>query len=94
MRITQLETLIVQPRWVILKIHTDEGLVGIGEPTLENRARTIVTAIRELEPYLIGKDPTRVGHHWQAMYKHAFYRGGPLLTSALSGVDQALWDLA
>jgi len=94
MRITQLETVIVQPRWVILKIHTDEGLVGIGEPTLENRARTIVTAIRELEPYLIGKDPTRVGHHWQAMYKHAFYRGGPLLTSALSGVEHALWDLA
>lgn len=94
MRITKLETLIVQPRWVFLKIHTDEGLVGLGEPTLENRAQTIVTAIKELEPYLIGKDPTRVVHHWQAMYKHAFYRGGPVLTSALSGVEHALWDLA
>jgi galactonate dehydratase len=94
MRITRVETLIVQPRWVILKLHTDEGLVGLGEPTLENRAYTIVQAIRELEPYLLGKDPTRVVHHWQAMYKHAFYRGGPLLTSALSGVEQALWDLA
>jgi galactonate dehydratase len=46
-----------------------------------------------LEPYLLGKDPTRVVHHWQAMYKHAFYRGGPILTSALSGVEHALWDL-
>jgi galactonate dehydratase len=94
MRITKLETIIVKPRWVFLKIHTDEGLVGLGEPTLENRAYTIVTAISEIEPYLIGKDPTRVVHHWQAIYKHAFYRGGPLLTSALSGVEHALWDLA
>lgn len=94
MKITALETLIVQPRWVFLKIHTDEGLVGLGEPTLENRAETIVQAIAEIEPYLIGKDPTRVMHHWQAIYKHAFYRGGPVLTSALSGVEHALWDLA
>ena len=50
--------------------------------------------VRELEPYLIGKDPRKVVHHWQAMYRHAFYRGGPLLTSALSGVEEALWDLA
>ncbi len=94
MRITKVETLIVKPRWVFLKIHTDEGLVGLGEPTLENRAHTIVQAVAELEPYLLGKDPTRVVHHWQAMYKHAFYRGGPVLTSALSGVEHALWDLA
>ena len=94
MRITKLETIIVKPRWVFLKIHTDEGLIGLGEPTLENRAYTIVTAISEIEPYLIGKDPTRVMHHWHAIYKHAFYRGGPLLTSALSGVEHALWDLA
>lgn len=94
MRITKLETIIVKPRWVFLKIHTDEGLIGLGEPTLENRAYTIVTAISEIEPYLIGKDPTHVMHHWHAIYKHAFYRGGPLLTSALSGVEHALWDLA
>src|SRR5262249_13173965 len=48
----------------------------------------------EVEPYLVGKDPTRVMHHWQAIYKHAFYRGGPILTSALSGIEHALWDLA
>jgi galactonate dehydratase len=94
MRITRLETFLVQPRWLFLKIHTDEGLIGLGEPILEGRALTVAQAVAELEPYLSGKDPTRVMHHWQAMYKHAFYRGGPLLTSALSGIEQALWDLA
>ena len=49
--------------------------------------------MKEIEPYLIGKDPRRVVHHWQAIYRHAFYRGGPILTSALSGIDQALWDI-
>ena len=94
MRITKLETFLVKPRWLFLKMHTDEGLVGLGEPMLEGRAHTVAQAVEELEPYLLGKDPTRVMHHWQAMYKHAFYRGGPILTSALSGVEQAMWDLA
>jgi galactonate dehydratase len=94
MRITKLETFLVKPRWLFLKIHTDEGLVGLGEPIVEGRALTVAQAVAELEPYLVGKDPTAVMHHWQAMYKHAFYRGGPVLTSAISGVDQALWDLA
>jgi galactonate dehydratase len=93
-KITKLETFLVKPRWLFLKIHTDEGLVGLGEPILEGRALTCAQAVDELAPYLIGKDPTRVVHHWQAMYRHAFYRGGPLLTSALSGVEQALWDLS
>lgn len=94
MKITRLETFPVRPRWLFLKIHTDEGLVGLGEPLLEGRSETCAMAVAELEPYLIGKDPRRVVHHWQAMYRHAFYRGGPLLTSALSGVEQALWDIA
>lgn len=94
MKITRLETFLVKPRSLFLKIHTDEGLVGLGEPILEGRALTCAQAVAELEPYLIGQDPTRVVHHWQAMYRHAFYRGGPILTSALSGVEQALWDLA
>ena len=94
MKITRVETFLVKPRYLFLKLHTDEGLIGLGEPILEGRARTCATAVAELEPYLLGKDPRRVVHHWQAMYKHAFYRGGPLLTSALSGVEQALWDLA
>lgn len=92
-KITKLETFLVKPRWIFLKIHTDAGVVGLGEPLLEGRALTIQTAIKEIEPYLIGKDPRRVVHHWQAIYRHAFYRGGPILTSALSGIDQALWDI-
>ena len=93
MKITKLETFLVKPRSLFLKVHTDEGLIGLGEPILEGRALTCAQAVAELEPYLIGQDPRRVVHHWQAMYRHAFYRGGPLLTSALSGVEQALWDL-
>jgi galactonate dehydratase len=93
-KIIKVETLMVRPRWLFLKAHTDEGIVGLGEPILEGRAHTCAAAVKELEPYLIGKDPRRVVHHWQAMYRHAFYRGGPILTSALSGVEQALWDIA
>ena len=92
-KITKLETLLVKPRWIFLKVHTDAGVVGLGEPLLEGRALTIQTAIKEIEPYLIGKDPRHIMHHWQAIYRHAFYRGGPILTSALSGIDQALWDI-
>jgi galactonate dehydratase len=92
-RITRLETRLVQPRWLFLKVHTDAGIVGLGEPVVEGRAKTVATAIEELSPYLIGKDPRAVVHHWQAMYRHAFYRGGPVLTSAISGVDMALWDI-
>ena len=92
-RITRLETMLVQPRWLFLKIHTDAGLVGWGEPIVEGRAKTCATAIEELAAYLVGKDPRDIVHHWQAMYRHAFYRGGPVLTSAISGIDMALWDI-
>jgi galactonate dehydratase len=92
-KITKVETFLVKPRWLFLKIHTNTGLIGLGEPIVEGRARTVATAIEELTPYLLGKDPRAVAHHWQAMYRHAFYRGGPILTSAISGVDQALWDI-
>ena len=92
-KITRLETILVKPRWLFLKIHTDAGIVGLGEPVTEGRALTCAMAIKEVEPYLIGKDPRAVVHHWQAIYRHAFYRGGPILTSALSGIDQALWDI-
>jgi galactonate dehydratase len=93
LRITRLETFLVRPRWLFLKIHTNAGIVGLGEPIVEGRALTCQAAIREIEPYLVGKDPRQVVHHWQAIYRHAFYRGGPVLTSALSGIDMALWDI-
>lgn len=92
-RITRLETFLVKPRWLFLKIHTDAGITGLGEPITEGRALTCAAAVKEIEPYLVGKDPRQVVHHWQAIYRHAFYRGGPILTSALSGIDQALWDI-
>jgi galactonate dehydratase len=93
MKITRLELLHVRPRWMFLRVHTDEGIVGYGEPIVEGRARTVETAIHELESYLIGQDPLKIEHHWQAMYRGAFYRGGPVLVSAISGIEQALWDI-
>ena len=93
LKVTKLETLLVKPRWLFLKVHTNAGIVGLGEPITEGRALTCREAVAEIEPYLVGKDPRRVVHHWQAIYRHAFYRGGPILTSALSGIDQALWDI-
>ena len=83
----------MKPRWLFLKIHTNGGITGLGEPITEGRALTCAEAVKEIEPYLVGKDPRPVGKHWQAIYRHAFYRGGPILTSALSGIDQALWDI-
>jgi len=93
LKITKLETFLVKPRWLFLKVHTNAGIVGLGEPILEGRALTCAQAVKEFESYLIGKDPRQVVHHWQAIYRHAFYRGGPILTSALSGIDMALWDI-
>jgi galactonate dehydratase len=92
-KITRLETFLVKPRWLFLKVHTDAGIVGLGEPLTEGRATTCAEAVNEIAPYLVGKDPRAVAHHWQAIYRHAFYRGGPILTSALSGIDMALWDI-
>lgn len=92
-RITRLETRLIRPRWLILKVHTDAGVVGLGEPVLESRARTTQQAVHELEPFLIGKDPRQVSHLWQAIYSQSFYRGDAVLTSALSGIDMALWDI-
>jgi galactonate dehydratase len=93
MKITKLETFFVAPRWLFLRMHTDEGLVGLGEPILEGRAQTVAAAVQEVGRYLLGQDPRRIEHHWQAIYRGQFYRGGPILTSALSGIEQAMWDL-
>ena len=93
MKITALETIHVRPRWMFLKISTDEGVTGWGEPVLEGRARTVETAVEELKPVLIGADPLRIEHLWQVMYRGTFYRGGPILMSAISGIEMALWDI-
>jgi galactonate dehydratase len=93
MRITSFELLHVRPRWLFLKVLTDEGICGYGEPILEGKAQTVEAAVREFFRYLEGKDPRRIEAHWQALYRWSFYRGGPILASALSGIEQALWDI-
>ena len=93
MKITKLETIFVRSRWLFLKVHTDEGIVGWGEPVVEGRSQTVAAAVHEIGRYLIGQDPRRIEHHWQAIYRGQFYRGEPMLCSALSGIEQALWDI-
>lgn len=93
MKITSYELFQVPPRWLFLKIETDEGIIGWGEPVIEGRAATVKTAVDELMTYLIGKDPLQIEDHWNVMYRSGFYRGGPILMSAISGIDQALWDI-
>ena len=93
MKITRLTTYRVPPRWMFLKIETDEGIVGWGEPVVEGRARTVEAAVHELSDYLVGQDPCRINDLWQVMYRGGFYRGGPILMSAIAGIDQALWDI-
>ncbi|MCC3376546.1 galactonate dehydratase [Cohnella sp. REN36] len=93
MKITEMTLYHVRPRWQFLKVETDEGIVGWGEPIVEGRAQTVAAAIGELKRYLIGQDPLRIEHHWQVMYRGTFYRGGPVLVSAISGIEQALWDI-
>jgi galactonate dehydratase len=83
----------VPPRWLFLKVNTDSGLSGWGEPILEGKAATVKTAVEELMEQLIGKDPMQIEDHWNVMYRSGFYRGGPILMSAISGIDQALWDI-
>jgi galactonate dehydratase len=92
-KITKLETFFVKPRWLFLKMHTDEGLAGWGEPIVEGWSHTVAAAVQEMGRYLIGQDPRRIEHHWQAIYRGGFYRGGPVLVSALSGIEQAMWDI-
>ena len=93
MKITAITTYVVPPRWLFLKIETDQGLTGWGEPSLEGKAHTVRAAVEELADHLIGKDPLLIEDHWQALYRGGFYRGGPVLMSAISGLDQALWDI-
>src|SRR5262245_49121454 len=79
--------------YVFVKIETDAGVTGWGEATLEGKAGAVIAAVQDLRDFLIGQDPMRVEHHWQAMYVQSFYRAGPVLGSAISDIDQALWDI-
>ncbi|HYH55063.1 MAG TPA: galactonate dehydratase [Anseongella sp.] len=93
MKIKSYELFQVPPRWLFLKIETDEGISGWGEPVIEGKAATVKAAVGELMENLVGKDPMHIEDHWNVMYRAGFYRGGPILMSAISGIDQALWDI-
>ncbi|GAB2758479.1 galactonate dehydratase [Sinomonas soli] len=94
MEIARIETFLVPPRWLFVRIETDTGIVGWGEATCEGRSETVRTAVDQLSELLLGQDPLRIEDHWQVLTKGSFYRGGPVLASAVAGLDQALWDIA
>jgi galactonate dehydratase len=94
MKIEKIEQFFPRLRTRLVKITTDNGLVGWGETTLEGKPKSTMAAVDEIAEYLLGKDPLRIEHHWQHVYRSAFFRGGAVVLSALSGIDQALWDIA
>ncbi|QSI78504.1 galactonate dehydratase [Niveibacterium microcysteis] len=93
MKVTRFTTYRVAPRWLFLKVETDAGITGWGEPVIEGRARTVEAAVHELAEYVVGRDPAQINDIWQTLYRGGFYRGGPVLMSAIAGIDQALWDI-
>jgi galactonate dehydratase len=93
LKITGYELFFVAPRWLFLKIETDEGITGWGEPVLEAKALTVAACVDEMMDHIMGRDPMQIERHWQRMMKGGFYRGGSILNSAVAGIDQALWDI-
>ena len=93
MRITALELFTVPPRWLFLKVSTDDGFAGWGEPIVEGQAGTVRGAVEDMSDYLLGRDPRQIEDIWQTLFRARFYRGGPVMMSAIAGVNQALWDI-
>jgi len=93
MRIARIETFLVPPRWLFVRVEADGGAFGWGEASLEGHAEAVDGAFEALRDRFLGHDPRRIEDIWQIAYRGGFYRGGPVLMSALSGLDQALWDL-
>ncbi|HHY82927.1 MAG TPA: galactonate dehydratase [Clostridiales bacterium] len=93
MKIKEMKLYKVPPRWLFLKVTTDDGITGWGEPIVEGKADTVAAAVEEMSDYLIGKEAGNIEDIWQVLYRGGFYRGGPVLTSAISGIEQALWDI-
>jgi galactonate dehydratase len=91
--IERIELFKVPPRWLFLKIITKEGIIGWGEPIVEGKADTVAACVKEMEQYLIGQSAHKIQDIWQVLYRAGFYRGGPILMSAIAGIDQALWDI-
>lgn len=98
MKITGIETLVCHARmrnWVFVKVLTDQaGLIGWGEATLEWHTRSVVAAVEDMVPLLVGEDPTRPEYLWQMMYRQHFWHGhGIVRATAIAGIDLALWDI-
>ena len=93
MKITAVNTYFVRPRWGFVEIETDAGITGWGEAVLEGHAKAVLACVEEYRDYLLGQDPANIEGIWSTIYRAGFYRGGGVLMSALSGIDQALWDI-
>ena len=93
MKITKVNPYLVRPRWGFVEIETDEGITGWGEAVLEGHAGTVLRCVEEMEDYLLQADPSRIEDIWTTLYRAGFYRGGGIMMSAISGIDQALWDI-
>ncbi len=93
MKITEVNTYFVRPRWGFVEILTDEGLTGWGEAVLEGHTTAVLSCVQEMKPYLLKSDPQKIEDLWNVLYRGGFYRGGGVMTSAISGLDQALWDI-
>lgn len=93
MKIVQVNTYAVRPRWGFVEILTDNGFTGWGEPVLEGHCGAVLACVEEMKTYLIGADPIRIEDIWNVLYRAGFYRGGGVMMSAISGIDQALWDI-
>ncbi|MDK2799593.1 MAG: galactonate dehydratase [Clostridiales bacterium] len=93
MKIKNIELFKVPPRWLFLKITTESGIVGWGEPVIEGKADTVAAAVEEMKDYIISRNAGDIEDIWQVLYRGGFYRGGPILMSAISGIEQALWDI-
>ena len=93
MKITAVNTYLVRPRWCFVEIETDDGITGWGEAVIEGKAATVEACVKEMTEYILGKDPAHIEDIWNLLYRAAFYRGGPIIMSAIAGIDQALWDI-
>lgn len=91
--VTRVETFLVAPRWLFVRLETSDGVVGWGEASLEGHSDAVRSVVEQFAEYLVGSDPDRIEDHWQVLTKSGFYRGGPVFGSAVSGIDQALWDI-
>ena len=93
MTITDVKTYLVRPRWGFVKVETSDGLVGWGEAVIEGKAAAVLACVPERRDYLVGAAPMAIEDIWNVLYRAGFYRGGPILMSAIAGIDQALWDI-